>query len=338
MQDHSRHPGREGEAAFHAENAITEVAVEQALRKLRLRDLQTLRFLDRTRSFARTADAVALSQPALSKWLRELEGALGIPLFERTTRRVAPTAYGEALLEFVSRVLAEMQNVGSTLEALRTGTGRPVSLGCLPNMTPLIVPGTLNRLMESGSSIQLHVREGPYPTLLSQVARHELDMLVCHLNATVLSSGLEVVPLYRDEISVVCGPKHPLCKRDAVTWRDAAEYPWIAPPSGTAFRDALEREFAEAGVAPPRVVLETLSKETSALVAQRHQCLYITSSRGWSLAHRRGEKVHRLPLRVTTIPEAVGVAFCSPVGVSVSKVIEAMKLIEFDVASVSGYR
>jgi DNA-binding transcriptional LysR family regulator len=172
---------------------------------------------------------------------------------------------------------------------------------------------------------------------LTQVERRELDMLVCHLNAAVLSSGLEVVPLYRDEISVVCGPRHPLSRRKAVTWRDAAEFPWIAPPSGTGFRDALDREFAEAGVAPPRVVLETLSKETSALIAQRLQCLYITSYKNWRLADRRGEKVHRLPLRVATIPEAVGVVFCRPAGASVNAVIEAMKHVDFDVADVSGY-
>ncbi|WP_321815514.1 MULTISPECIES: LysR substrate-binding domain-containing protein [unclassified Paraburkholderia] len=321
----------------HASGAITGAIVEQALRKLRLRDLETLRILDKTRSFARTSEAVALSQPALSKWLRELESALGIALFERTTRRVAPTSYGEALLEFVGRVLAEMQNVGPTLEALRTGTGRPVSLGCLPNMAQLIVPGTLGRLVENGHSIRLNVQEGSFTSLLTQVERRELDVLVCHQNATVLSSGLEVVPLYRDEISVVCGPKHPLMRRKTVTWQDAAEFPWIAPPSGTAFRNALNREFAEAGVAPPRVMLETLSKETSALIAQRLPCLYITSFKNWRLADRRGEKVHRLPLRITTIPEAVCAAFCKPAGFSVGAVIEAMKQIDFEVAGVSGY-
>ncbi|WP_322095444.1 LysR substrate-binding domain-containing protein [Paraburkholderia bannensis] len=322
---------------IHASGAITTAIVEQALRKLRLRDLETLRFLDRTRSFARTSEAVALSQPALSKWLRELESALGIVLFERTTRRVAPTAYGEALLEFVGRVMAEMQNVGPTLEALRTGTGRPVSLGCLPNMAQLIVPGTVGRLMGNGHSIRLNVQEGSFTSLLTQVERHELDVLVCHQNATVLSSGLEVVQLYRDEICVVCGPTHPLIKRKDVTWRDAAEFPWIAPPSGTAFRNALNREFAEAGVVPPCVILETLSKETSALIAQRLPCLYITSFKNWRLAERRGEKVHRLPLRITTIPEAVCAVFCKLAGSSVRAVVDAIRHVDFEVAGTSGY-
>ena len=101
------------------------------------------------------------------------EDALGLPLFERTSRRVAPTIYGDALLECIGRVLTDMRGVAPAFDALRTGTGRPVSIGLLPNMAPQLIPGALAWLREAGRAVQLNVREDTLDRMLAQAQRHE---------------------------------------------------------------------------------------------------------------------------------------------------------------------
>ncbi len=304
-----------------------EQRIAQALRRLRVRDMETLDTLARTRSFARTAEAASITQPALSKWLRELEASLGLPLFERTSRRVAPTVYGEALLECIGRVLTDMRGVAPAFDALRTGAGRPVSIGLLPNMAPQLIPGALAWLREAGRSVQLNVREDTLDRMLAQAQRRELDLLVCRLDASALRSGLDIAPLYRDDMIVVCGPRHPLLRRARIGWRDAAAFPWIAPPLGSPARTALDAEFAQAGLPPPSVLMESVSWQTNRAVAEQAPCLFVQSARAFDLATHAGERVGRLPLKLSTMPDTVGALYAAPASVSVAAAIDALKAV-----------
>lgn len=295
----------------------------RTLGKLRLRDLETLDLLARTRSFARTAEVAAITQPALSKWLRELEQAIGLPLFERTTRHVAPTIYGDAMLECIARILTDLRGVKPTWEALRLGANKPVTIGTLPNMGPLLIPGTIEYLKTHDMSIQINLREDTLDRLLPQAQRRELDLLVCRLDATAHAAGLAVQPLYRDEMVVVCGTDHPLSLRDHVTWRDAHEFPWIAPPHGSPMRVALEAEFAHAGLVMPEIVLESVSHSANCAVVQRIPCLFVSSQRG--LTETRGaEPLRRLPLVLSMVSKTVGVLYSEPCGTAVAAVLAAI--------------
>ncbi|MBF5009641.1 LysR substrate-binding domain-containing protein [Burkholderia pseudomultivorans] len=299
--------------------------IVQALRRLRLRDLDTLDTLGRTRSFARTAEAASITQPALSKWLRELEDALGLPLFERTSRRVATTVYGDALLECVGRVLTDMRGVAPAFDALRRGAGRPVTIGLLPNMAQQLMPGALAWLREAGRAVQLNVREDTLDRMLAQAQRRELDLLVCRLDASAMGAGLEVVPLYRDDLIVVCGPRHPLLGRVRVTWRDAAAFPWIAPPLGSPARTALDAEFAKACLPPPAVVMESVSWAANRTIAEQSTCLFVQSAGAFDMAARAGERTARLPLKLSMMPDSVGALYAAPASASVTAVIDALK-------------
>jgi DNA-binding transcriptional LysR family regulator len=75
--------------------------------RLRLRHLQVLSSLARTGNLSRSAAALNTTQPALSKWLKELEEDVGLPLFERHARGLRPTSYGEALIEHARRIEAQ---------------------------------------------------------------------------------------------------------------------------------------------------------------------------------------------------------------------------------------
>jgi DNA-binding transcriptional LysR family regulator len=295
----------------------------QALRRLRLRDLETLDWLGRYRSFARTAEAASITQPALSKWLRELEEELGFALFERTSRRVAPTVYGQAMLESVARILADLRGVEPAFEALRLGAAQPVTIGMLPGMPPLLIPDLIDHLADLGSRVQVDLQENTLDHLLPQALRHELDLVVCRLDATALASGLANRALYRDEMVAVAGGKHPLARRKAMRWQDAARFPWIAPPRGSPMRAALEAEFAHAGVAMPHIVLESVSHQTNRAVARRQPCLFVASAKSFARSDA-DPALRALPLSLSTVVQTVGVLYAEPCSAVVATMIDAL--------------
>ncbi|WP_322042295.1 LysR family transcriptional regulator [Paraburkholderia sp. J67] len=305
-------------------DAARLAALPVALRRLRLRDLETLEWLGRFRSFARTAEAASISQPALSKWLRELEESLGLKLFERTSRRVEPTLYGEAMLDCIARILNDLREIEPAFEALRHGLAQPLTIGLLPNMDEQFLPGVLAWLREHDTPIQLNTRVDTLDRLLPLAQRRELDLLVCRLEATALASGLHVDELLRDDVVVVAGHRHPLHRRSRVDWPDAAAFPWIAPPLGSPMRVALEAEFARAGHAMPQILMESALHHTNRAVAQRMPCLFVTSATRANRSDATRE-LRALPLKLTTIAPAIGALSHEPRSAAVATVLEALR-------------
>src|SRR5260370_41586925 len=89
--------------------------------RLRLRHLQVLLSLARTGNLSQSAIALNTTQPALSKWLKELEEDVGLPLFERHARGLRPTSNGEALIEHARRIEAHLDTARDDMQALRGG-------------------------------------------------------------------------------------------------------------------------------------------------------------------------------------------------------------------------
>ncbi len=251
----------------------------QALRKLRIRDLEILCLLARTRSFARTAEASAVTQPALSKWLRDVEQSLDVPLFARTTRRVAPTVFGEALVACAERMLTDLAGVTPAMQALRDGRSQPVNVGVLHGMGSVLIPRVLASMHRDGSSPRINLYHDTLDRLLPRLRWREIDLLVCRLDAGAMNAGFDAVPLYEDDVCVFGGARHPLARKARPTWHDAACYPWIVAPQGAPMRSTIEAEFAHHGLAMPQIVMESTSLMTNAAAAQQLPCLFLSSAR-----------------------------------------------------------
>lgn len=282
-----------------------------ALRKLRLRDLEMLAELGHTCSFGQTAEANAITQPALSKWLRDLEGELGVVLFERTTRRVAPTPSGEIALACAARVLTDMARLPQSLDALRQGHGQPVSLGVLPGMGAVLVPTAMRWLQQQAVQPQVRLLEGTLDQLLPQAQRHELDLILCHIGSAARNSGLAIQELYEDEVRVFVGAHHPLLRQRRVTWKNAVCFPWILPPAGSPMRTALELELARAGLPIPAMALESSSLPINAMAARSTDCLFVAASQSARFAPE-SQTLRALPLHLASAPKAIGLLYAMP--------------------------
>ncbi|MAU53778.1 MAG: LysR family transcriptional regulator [Roseovarius sp.] len=160
-----------------------------------LRQLSYFRALAQHRNFGRAAEAVHVSQPALSVQIRELESALGGAVVERRARDVALTPFGRRVLAHAERVLAEMQALEATAR-WRGGLAGELALGIIPTVAPYILPGALARLRARDISLDVRVREARTEDLAAELRAGRIDAALMAL--PLPCDGLEAVHLFED--------------------------------------------------------------------------------------------------------------------------------------------
>ena len=172
--------------------------------KLTLRQMQYFEALARTRHFARAAEAVHVSQPALSAQIMEMERRLGVKLFDRSRSGVYPTPLAERLLPAVMRILNETRAVEEMAESsagLLTGKLR---LGIIPTIAPYVLPALVPRAAARYPQLEFAIREGLTGSLVDALLAREIDLVVAAL--PVSGSGLQSRFLWRDKFVIAKTP------------------------------------------------------------------------------------------------------------------------------------
>lgn len=168
---------------------------------LTLKQLRYFQALARHGHFGRAADACAISQPALSMQIKELEETLGQELFERGPRQVWLTNFGE---EFALRVVPILQSVDE-LEDLtrmaRNGLVGRLRIGVIPTIAPYLLPAIINNLTRIYDGIDIHVRETLTSKLLHELAERRIDTAILAL--PISEPSLTEVPLFSEEFVLV---------------------------------------------------------------------------------------------------------------------------------------
>lgn len=166
-----------------------------------LKQLRYFEALARHGHFGRAADACAISQPALSMQIRELETTLGVVLFERAARQVRLTGFGEA---FVSRARDILRAVDELEDLARASHDRLVGrlrIGVIPTVAPYLLPAILGRLGQMNAALDVHVRETVTPKLLQELADGRLDTAIVAL--PVSEPSMTEVALFVEDFVLV---------------------------------------------------------------------------------------------------------------------------------------
>ena len=226
---------------------------------LKPRQLHLLVALDDLRHLGRVASRLHVSQPAVSLSLAELEKGLGFKLFERTPKGVVPNSFGECLIRQARAVLACLAQAHDELQALQSGVAGKVTVGALPAMTPGLLPRALVALKQAAPQTHAVVHEGSLNTLLPELRRGAIDLIVGRLSQRPGSEDLGQEALYAGNNVIVVGRHHALARREALEWSELAAYPWVLPPVGSLSREPLENALRHHGITLPEDPIETLS-------------------------------------------------------------------------------
>ena len=265
--------------------------------RLRLRHLQVLLSLASTGNLSQSATALNTTQPALSKWLKELEEDVGLPLFERHARGLRPTSFGESLIEHARRIEAHLDVARDDMQAMREGGSGLVSIGTSGVSAADTVPLAVARLLERMPRAQVRLVENTMNQLMPQLARGELDIVVGRSGHQYDDPQLQTETLYTEPINFVAGLQHRLAGNSTVSWDDVLAYSWIVWPQGTPVRTALEAALTAEGRTLPNHCVESNSAILNLTLLNNTELVGVASHRA-ALRFEQLNALRILPIRL----------------------------------------
>src|SRR5512137_433836 len=177
---------------------------------LDIRAFQQVAAVGRLRSLGRAAEALGISQPALSKSIRLLERSLGVTLFERSHRGVSPTTFGEILLAASGNLLRNVDEVLAEIRRVQGLEAGSIRVGAGPFALELSVAEAAFRVVRRYPSLQLRLVQGGWEALTRDVASGVLDVAVAEVAAADQEANLSVERVGAHGGSFYCRAGHPL--------------------------------------------------------------------------------------------------------------------------------
>lgn len=241
--------------------------------RIKLRHLSAFLEVAKRRSFARAAEALAITQPGISKAIRELEEILETPLFERLPQGVALTQAGLTLLRHAGPALRALDEGVSAVGDSHRGA-RWLRVGALSTVESRLLPLAIAR-WHAQSDTCISVVSGPSAYLLSQLRLGALDLVVGRMTEAREIGDLHFEHLYYEPLVIVARRDHPLAGATAVTGAELTQYAWALPPPQTALRQQVDSFCVRHAISPPSVLLETLSLPVSHRYTLESDALWI---------------------------------------------------------------
>lgn len=199
--------------------------------KITFRHLTQIQALMKHGSFAKAAQELNISQPALSRSISSLEGQLEVQLFDRSKREVVPTLFGKHLLERGRPVLQEMALMERDLGLLHGMESGELVIGSGPFPAEISIGKTVARFNRNYPKVNVRVIIDRAPALMTQLRRRELDIFVADTRTIKDTSGLAIIPLPQQQAYFCCRSEHPLIGKRQLKMKDIFSYPiatmWI---------------------------------------------------------------------------------------------------------------
>ncbi|WGS47861.1 LysR family transcriptional regulator (plasmid) [Burkholderia sp. JSH-S8] len=220
------------------------------------RDLEYLLAVERHGSIGKAADALGLSQPALTKAMQRLEAQVGVTLFDRTANGMQPTPAGAQFIARARRIALEYDDAMKEMRAISGGEQGLVRIGYSPTVPNGLVLGACRQLILERPAARLRLRRRLARDLLDLLAAGELDLVVAP-EPQQTRDALTVVELFRDRLSVLADDAHPLQRKRGLTLADLAEQEWLLPETTIPVRRQIDDAFRARKLAGPRLRIET---------------------------------------------------------------------------------
>ena len=274
--------------------------------RLKLRPLVVFAAVAETGRIGAAAGALHISQPAVTKAIRELEATVGAPLFRRHARGVSLTEEGAILHRHVVPALAHLGHAGAELRAWREGVTGHVRVGVLIAAAPRLLPLAIARLKAGHPGILVTVREATNDQLLPALREGALDLVVGRLTEEAAPPGLVCRVLYDEPVLLVVRTGHPLLDRADLTLADLVGAAWILPPPQTALRGEVDQGFRAQGLEPPRSIVESVSVLTNRTLLLETDMIGVLPAQV-AEADRALGVLAVLPVPLPTVMRAIGV-------------------------------
>src|SRR5581483_2113648 len=197
-------------------------------RRLKLRDLHTFFAVASRGSMAKASAELAVTQPAVSKAMAEMESTLRVRLFDRTPKGVELTRYGEALLRRARSLFDELELTARELEFLADPRAGRLHIGTPETVLYGLLPEVLDRLTSRYPRMQFEVDHNISADLFRSLRERRIDLVLGRINPAA-EPDLDKETLFLDPIMIVAGPAHPFVRRRKVQLAELVGQRWVMP-------------------------------------------------------------------------------------------------------------
>ena len=221
-------------------------------RRLKLRDLHILSIVVERGSMAKAASELAMSQPAVSQSVSDLEAALGVRLLDRTSRGIAPTLYAHALLKRGHIVFDELMQGVREIEFLANPEVGEIRVASGDTAAAGLLAEVIERLSRRYPGIVVHVSQSSAEALeYPELRERNVDVALVRISKSFVHADLDVEVLADDPARVVAGALSPWARRRKVSLAELSNETWTLT-SDQVIRKLITEAFQAQGVEPPR--------------------------------------------------------------------------------------
>jgi len=276
-------------------------------RRLTLRDLHILMSVAQSGSMGKAASELAISQPAVSKAIADIEHTLKVRLLDRTPLGVEPTRYGHAVLKWGNAVFDDLRQSVKEIEYLSDPTSGELHLGCTEPMSAGFVPAIIDRLTRQYPKMVFHVTQGDPATLQDRELRsRNIELAVGRILEPYPAEGMNAEVLFNETVYVGAGADNKMVRRRKVELVDLIDEPWTLPPTASIAYSYMSKAFSAAGLAMPQATAVTFSLQfASSLLATGRYLGLVPGSMLRFSGKRLGLKV--VPVELAVRPGPAGI-------------------------------
>jgi DNA-binding transcriptional LysR family regulator len=229
----------------------------QLSRQLTLRDLNVLMTVAKYGSMGKAASHLAVSQPAISKTIADLERWLGVRLLDRTPQGVEPTIYASPLMERGAIAFDELKQAVKHVEFLAQPTSGELRIGSTIAIATGFISAVLERLSRRYPDIVFHAVSGEASAIYRALEERSLDVAILPMLATSVGDHLDADLLYEEPLVVVAGARNPWSRRRRIALADLTNSMWTLPPLDSLYGAVVVEAFGAHGLEVPRATVFT---------------------------------------------------------------------------------
>jgi DNA-binding transcriptional LysR family regulator len=221
-------------------------------RRLKLRDLHILLAVMHTGSMTKAASLMSVSHPIVSKAVADLERTLGVRLFDRSSRGIEPTRFGQALSKRSISLFDDLKQAVKEIEFLADPTVGELSIGASEPVAAGLLPAAIKRLTDKHPRIRFNVEQGDALTLQRRELRdRKVDLVIARMLSAPQEPGRDAEVLFYEKLMVVAGVRSKWASRRKIALKELVNEPWILAPLETLQDSPFTEAFHAMGLEPP---------------------------------------------------------------------------------------
>lgn len=240
---------------------------------MRLEQLRHLLGIAEAGSLRKAAASLGISQPALTKSVRQLEDELQAPVLQRTNRGVVLTEYGRVVVTRARTAFTELDRISDEIENLRGARGGHVRIAVSPVAAVTLIPSALRRFRKAHPDVMVTVMDGLYPKVLPLIREREIDFAVGPLPEPLLGPEFSAEQLFLSDARIGCRRVHPLAGARSLATLQHAQWAITGPERGPG--SLFELAFRQMGATPPKTLVRFESITSLLATALTEDLLFV---------------------------------------------------------------